>query len=615
MKLENLNTLVEYTTDIHSVNRLIVTSFLNNNNIYKVENDFIAKFIISESDDDFCFFNSIKDDLKIYTFDELIKSFEYVISPGDKVVTGAIYTSEFVREYILNNISNINNFSNGVKICDPACGCGGFLFSAVLLLKKVYPELSYYEIYKDFIFGLDLKQYSVDRTEILLTLLAIFNGEDNSFFEFNLFTGNALSFDWSENLASNGFDGFDGFDIVIGNPPYVASRNIEEDTFQLLKRWTVCSTGHPDLYIPFFEIGMSILKEGGCLGFITMNTFFKSLNGRALRQYFGEKKYKLSLTDFGSLQMFSSRNTYTCICIIEKIASEEISYRKVSCIEDLATLKFNKILYSELKSFSGWNLDNSNLINMIENIGQPLRDLYKVNSGIATLKNNVYIIDPVSEDDTNYILSTGFKIEKDICFNVFNPNKLVDKNCIDDLKRKIIFPYVYQDNIAKIILENDLKRDFPNTYRYLLEYKNELGNRDKGKGNYEEWYAYGRYQGMSRYKYKLFFPHIAPKTPNFIISEEEDLLFHNGLGIFSNERKSLEVLKVLMSSRLFWFYIVSTSKPYGSGYFSLSNNYIKSFGIYPFTEEQKNFLLNEKDPRTLDKFIESLYGVSLDSSN
>lgn len=608
MKLENLNRLVKYTTDIYSVNRLIVTIFLNNNNIYKVENDFISKLLICEKDDDFDFLNSIKDDLDICTFDDLIKSFEYIISPLDKVVTGAIYTPDFIRDYILNNVIDFNNVNDVVKICDPACGCGGFLFSAVLMLKKAKPEISYYEIYEKFIFGLDLKDYSINRTKILLTLLAICDGEDNVFFNFNLFVGNALNFNWSGNLESN----FDGFDIVVGNPPYVASRNIEDDSLHLLKNWKVCSTGHPDLYIPFFEIGMSILKEGGCLGFITMNTFFKSLNGRALRQYFYENKYKFYITDFGSVQIFSSRNTYTCICIIEKKYSKEIFYRKVSEIGELKRLEYNEILYDDLKNLEGWNLDNNNYINRIESIGEPLRNLYKINTGVATLKNNVYIIDPISEDEENYILDSGFKVEKEICVDIFNPNKLIEKKSIDDLKKKIIFPYYYQNDNAKLILEDDLKRKYPNAYIYLLQHKNELDARDKGKGNYEVWYAYGRHQGMVKSKYKLFFPHIAPKTPNFIISEEENLLFHNGLAILSKDKESLEILKVLMSSRLFWFYIVSTSKPYTSGYFSLSNNYIKSFGIYPFNEEQKKFLLSQKDTNTLNKFIEELYGVSLD---
>ncbi len=75
--------------------------------------------------------------------------------------------------------------------------------------------------------------------------------------------------------------------------------------------------GHPDLYIPFFEIGLTLLKEKGMLGFITMNTFFKSVNGRALRGYFQSKNYDLKIVDFGSTQVFQSKPTYTCVCLIQ----------------------------------------------------------------------------------------------------------------------------------------------------------------------------------------------------------------------------------------------------------------------------------------------------------
>jgi adenine-specific DNA-methyltransferase len=48
-----------------------------------------------------------------------------------------------------------------------------------------------------------------------------------------------------------------------------------------------------------------------------MNTFFKSLNGRALRNYFEENRATIRIVDFGTLQIFKSKSTYTCICFIE----------------------------------------------------------------------------------------------------------------------------------------------------------------------------------------------------------------------------------------------------------------------------------------------------------
>lgn len=85
-----------------------------------------------------------------------------------------------------------------------------------------------------------------------------------------------------------------------------------------MKNWSVASTGKADLYIPFFELGLKWLNENGSLGYITVNTFYKSLNGRALRNYFSAKKYSFKIIDFGSEQIFNNRLTYTCICLIEK---------------------------------------------------------------------------------------------------------------------------------------------------------------------------------------------------------------------------------------------------------------------------------------------------------
>ena len=602
---EEINSLSNYSVKIDEINKIIVSIFPKNNNIKVVKNDLVSNLIISKDNDFYKTFVIASKKLKIVTFDDLIKAFEFVISPKEKIITGAVYTPEPIRKNIITKTFSDNSYNNTFRICDPACGCGGFLLSSIEILKKTHPSLTFHEIFKKHIFGLDLKEYSVERTKILLSLYAILNGEDKNF-SFNIFSGNALNFDWKSNI-----DNFLGFDVIVGNPPYVASRNIEKESFDLLKNWSVCKTGHPDLYIPFFEIGLSILKPKGTLGFITMNSFFKSLNGRALREYLGERKNELSITDFGSTQIFSSRNTYTCICLIKNINSDEIFFRKVESIHEINTKKYSTIKYKTLDNFKGWNLRNPSLINKIEKTGLPLKKIYKVNSGIATLKNNIYILDNLEEDSLNYILPCGGKIEKSICASIINPNKLIKSNNINSLKRKIIFPYHYKKNEASLIPLDELKRNYPNTFEYLTKNKDELNKRDKGNGSYEEWYAFGRKQGMIKSNYKLFFPHITNKIPNYILSNEEGLLFHNGLAILSDDKESLKVLKKIMSSRIFWFYITNTSKPYGSGYYSLSNNYIKSFGIYQFNKKEKEILLNLKDQEKIDSYLEELYNIDL----
>lgn len=67
----------------------------------------------------------------------MIELFEFVISPSDRIITGAVYTPNNVREYIVQNILDNQVELNGHwKGSDIACGCGGFLYTIAKHLKK-----------------------------------------------------------------------------------------------------------------------------------------------------------------------------------------------------------------------------------------------------------------------------------------------------------------------------------------------------------------------------------------------------------------------------------------------------------------------------------------------
>ncbi len=598
-----------YTTNTLLVDRLIVSSFLRFNKIEVYNNELIKKYIITENDivenkalDKFI--EIIKVKIKKFDLETLIELFEFVISPDDKIITGAIYTPKKIREYIIKQTLLNKNINENFKIADISCGCGSFLYEAALFINK-NTERSFFEIIRDNIFGLDIQSYSADRTKIVLSLLAILNGEDNNEFKFNIYTGDALEFKWTNYIIN-----FNGFRCIVGNPPYVCSRNIPETTKIYLSKWEVCSTGHPDLYIPFFQIGIENLSTGGILGYITMNTFFKSVNGRALREYFQKKKLIFKIIDFGTEQIFKSKSTYTCICLIENNKSEFLNYIKTNVLK--LNYKYNSLVYDELEFKNGWNLEETYLINKIEKTGKPFGELFKTRNGIATLKNNIYIFNPINEDKEFYYLKINgevFPIEKGICKNIINPNKFTKIDNVKEINRKLIFPYIHVNSKVQLIDEDLFKNKFPFTYNYLKSKEDLLAKRDKGEGNYEKWYAYGRNQSLEKLKFKLFFPHITPDIPNYVINTDENLLFHNGLAVVTESENELFFLQKLMSSKIFWFYIKNTSKPYGSDYYSLSRNYIKNFGVYDFSEEEKTYIINENNKDVLDSFFEERYDV------
>ncbi|PXY88446.1 Eco57I restriction-modification methylase domain-containing protein [Gilliamella apis] len=595
------------------VDQLIISAFIYKNNISLKNNKLIKSYLITSMKKTNnklfnTFLDLINNEIHEFNFEELIKLFEYVISPSDRIVNGAVYTPKNIRTYITNTVLKKRKDISTIKIADISCGCGGFLFNAAQNLKKLTNE-TYKNIFEKNIFGLDIQEYSIQRTKLLLSLLALINGEDIPEFKFNLFVGDALIFNWNDYISD-----FSGFNIILGNPPYVCARNLNIETKKLLKNWSVSSTGNSDLYIPFFQIAIENLASEGILGYITMNTFFKSLNGRALREYFQNKQLNFQIIDFGCEQIFRSRNTYTCICFIKNKISSYLEYYKSESNNLNDKKQFNKIKYSLLNSKKGWNLKDTDIISKIEEIGSPFGEKYKTSHGLATLKNDIYIFKPIYEDEKYYYFNKDkdYKIEKELCKSIINSNKLSSSYSLKDLEEKIIFPYNRDTHSsAKLIKESILKTKYPEAYRYLLSKKDILAKRDKGSGKYEDWFAFGRTQSLNVIGNKLFLPKMSNKTPSSIISTDKDLLFYNGIAIVGHTKKELLLIKRIIESRLFWYYIKTTSKPYSSDYYSLNGNYINNFGIYNFSDEEINYILKEKNQKKLDLFIENKYGIQL----
>ncbi len=95
------------------------------------------------------------------------------------------------------------------------------------------------------------------------------------------------------------------------------------------------------------------------------------------------------------------------------------------------------------------------------------------------------------------------------------------------------------------------------------------------------------------------------------MSNDDELLFYNGQAIIGHSNEEMQLVKKIMESRLFWFYIKSTSKPYSSSYYSLNGTYIKNFGIPDFKQEDIEFIINESDKDRLDMFFEDFYNLDL----
>lgn len=592
-------------TDPFVVNRLFVTIFMRWFNKYPRKNTWLQSYLIDSNDCEYVHIETLMDKISSLTIniEDLIQLFEYVISPSDRIITGAVYTPQYIRECILR--TSIDGYSSeqlaDLKFADISCGCGGFLMDVAYLLHEKTGK-SYKQIFQDNIFGVDIQEYSIERTKLLLTLIALFEGEDDDM-QFNLWQADSLEFDFKE---------IGPLDVIIGNPPYVSAKHISDSSKMLMRKWSVCGVGNLDLYIPFFQIAIEALREGGRLGYITMNSFLTSLNGRALRHYFADNKFDINIVDFRGYQIFKRRSTYTCLFFLNKCVSDCVKY----CINDGQTMpasfQYEHIPYNKLDNHKGWFLNDRKSISKMESIGVPLGEFCHTRHGIATLSNSTYIFVPHCEDDGYYILikdNKEYKIEKEICRDVVNSNKLNTSINFSEAKEKVIYPY-FINKLGKIsiIPEEIMQEKYPYVYQYLTDCKHILSTRDKGQTSaYPTWYAYGRTQSLIMPKYKLFLPKIANKPLQCSISDDENILLYNGMAYVSNDITKIKIVKSLLESKIFWDYIVKNSKPYNSGYYSLNGVNMKYFGVPELSDTQIDTLLSFTNKTDIDAWLSQFY--------
>lgn len=596
----------EKITDVDIVNSLFIGEFMRCHNVVS-HNCSLLDLQENELSEAFhrYLYNHGKKHPYILEFESLIQLFEFVLSPDDKKITGSVYTPGYIRERIVRECLDgyTDTQLTKIRVADIACGCGGFLITVSQYLHRRTGK-PYSEIFQDNIYGIDLQEYAIARTKLLLSLLALTEGEDRDV-KFNLNIANTLSFDFSS---------LPKMDVIVGNPPYVCARNMADESRELLKNWSVCGAGNSDLYIPFFQIANEVIEKNGKVGFITMNSFQTSLNGRKLRQYFADNLLDIKIVDFRGYQLFPGKSTYTCLFFMEKKYSTFVGYCKNLSSYLPKKFEYKRYSYEELNNADGWKFNEIRLVDAIESVGIPLKNYCRSRHGIATLKNDVYIFTPLSEDEEYYALRKDdkvYRIEKSICRNIINSNKFNSDVELSDIIEKVIFPYYQEEKGSiKVIPVRDMEEKYPYAYHYLISQKRLLSQRDKGKTDkYPVWYAYGRTQSLKMPRYKLFLPKIANKQLKCVISDDVDLLQYNGLSFVDDNIETIQITKKIIESNLFWDYVVANSKPYSSNYYSISGTNILHFGIPNFTEYEIQELLAMSDQTEINNWLIGFYDV------
>jgi len=471
-----------------------------------------------------------------------------------KKENGVVFTPEWVADFMVEKIFNSQKISGDEKILDAGCGEGVFAIIAAQKFAKLTGK-NINEVIEQNIYFADILEEHINKTKQNLQSLS-----KNKIKKFNSIIDDFCFHDFNEK-----------FDFIIGNPPYVRIQNLNGRKEQLQKNYITASNGSIDLYFCFFEQALNLLNKNGRIAFITPNSHFHSAAGKNLRNLM--LSHLVEIINFDHFQVFKDATTYTAITFLQNKKTSNFLYAE-NFKNNFENLKYKKILFQHMRS-ERWEFFDEKYLDKIVKLNKKystLQEVADIHYGIATLKDDIYIFSP-SKEDGNYFFLNNFKIEKKLCVPIIKASTYKGEN----QNIFLIFPYKNE----KIIPNNIFQKKYPEAYKYFLHHKNILSMRDKGGGkNYEEFYAFGRNQGLKTSFGKKIITSTMNLSPRFYVIEDEKTSFYAGYCIKPKNDIDLYKLCEALNSSLMGEYINSVSKSYRGGYKSYAKSFLKDF-VHP----------------------------------
>lgn len=407
------------------------------------------------------------------------------------------------------------------------------------------------------------------------------------------------AFDWDREFPEILQKG--GFDAVIGNPPYVRIQTMKEwapnEVEFYKKQYHSASKGNYDIYVVFVERGLSLLSKNGFLGYILPHKFFNSHYGESLRSIIAKGKHLKEIVHFGHQQVFENATTYTCLLFLGKFGLKEFCFKKV---DDLVTWKStNNAIYGRISEDNvtekEWNFvvgSDANLFSKLNNVKTKLGDIAELFVGLQTDADDVFILEERNRaKDLVLCYSKETKQEhwfEDNHLKPFLKGSLnIRRYYLDDVNKRLIFPYQTQNGKSVLISEEEYMSKFPLTWDYLGKNRKRLSGRNKGNmGKF--WYGYVYKKNHTKFGLsKLLVPSLANSA--CFASDISGMYYFAGSGggggggygiaLHSEEKISHYFLLGLLNSAISTFYLKKISSTFRGGYFALNRQYIEQIPI------------------------------------
>ncbi len=392
---------------------------------------------------------------------------------------GQVYTPSHLVEFILDLGEYLSDSSlEERRVLDPACGAGAFLVAVVSRLassletqghdlKTTVGRSRFLASIERMVWGVDKDPHAcgLAREAVRLQARGIC-GRDvpAGFFDANILEGDFL-------LGDMGSLRQQGFDLIVGNPPYVATTRLSDRQKDQLRARFISANGRLDLYALFFERSLKLLCEGGRLAFITPNKYLASESSRWLRKLIVSQASLRKLANFRSHRVFADAATVPCVTVLERSAGAT-SFELLECSVapggqgPVSVLKKQRMNHPR-GGARPWLMAEPRLLALGKKIqdGHPTlgHRTCRISAGIATGRDRIFVLEP----------GAGVELEPELRRPAVR-GKDISPYRIRDSGLEVIIPYLSSGNGRPTLVDLD---DFPRTRAYLEKSRGELEKR------------------------------------------------------------------------------------------------------------------------------------------